>query len=80
MPDHAGGDVEPQRQDELARCQQVLCADRAQDRRTCGTVLETLVERVAKKVLYRLCARRLASMKLLPKSLDWNGATRFDSN
>ncbi len=42
-------------------------------------MLESLRERDAKKVLYRLYAQRLASMKLLPKTPGWDGATRFDS-
>ncbi|MDR6534742.1 hypothetical protein J2739_000502 [Variovorax soli] len=33
----------------------------------------------AKKVLYQLCAERLASLALQPKDSDWDGATRFDS-
>ena len=72
-------DVDPQQQDELARWQKVLCAYRAQDWRTCETVLDSLVERDVNKVLYRLYAQRLASLKLLPKSPDWDGATRFDT-
>ncbi|MEJ8845214.1 adenylate/guanylate cyclase domain-containing protein [Variovorax rhizosphaerae] len=43
------------------------------------TALDLLLARDAKKVLYRLYAERLASMKLRPFDPEWDGATRFDS-
>jgi adenylate cyclase len=33
----------------------------------------------AKKVLYRLYAERVASMKQLPPDADWDGTTSFES-
>ncbi len=73
------GVAAPQLDAELARWQQVLAAYRAQDWAACEAMLDPLRERDAKKVLYRLYAERLASMKLLPKTPDWDGATRFDT-
>ncbi|MEJ8858376.1 adenylate/guanylate cyclase domain-containing protein [Variovorax robiniae] len=43
------------------------------------TALDALQALDAKKVLYRLYAERLASMKLRPFDPEWDGATRFDS-
>jgi adenylate cyclase len=71
--------TDPQQQDELACWQQLLRGYRAQDWASCEALIGPLIERDAKKVLYRVYAQRIASMKLLPKTPDWDGATRFDS-
>ena len=73
------GAVADGQQDEQVAWLQVLAAYRAQDWDACEAALEALRRRDAKKVLYRLYAQRLASLKLMPKTPNWDGATRFDT-
>ena len=57
----------------------MLGAYQAQQPQEAQTALDALLAGDAKKVLYRLYAERLASMKLRPFDPEWDGATRFDS-
>ncbi|WP_218509610.1 CHASE2 domain-containing protein [Variovorax sp. dw_308] len=57
----------------------MLAAYQTQQPEEAQTALDALLARDAKKVLYRLYAERLASMKLRPFDPEWDGATRFDS-
>ena len=78
-PIGAQGSVSDKQQDEQTAWLRVLADYRAQDWDACETALDALRGRDAKKVLYRLYAQRLASLKLMPKTPNWDGATRFDT-
>ena len=65
--------------EELRQWQLALKAWRTQDWNACETHLGELRQRNAKKVLYRLYADRVASMKLSPPPQDWDGSMSFDS-
>ena len=73
------GAIDPARKDELARWHQALAAYRQQDWPACETMLHALREGDAKKVLYRLYADRVASMRRSPPPPDWDGSMTFDS-
>ncbi|MGM9424806.1 CHASE2 domain-containing protein [Hydrogenophaga sp. MI9] len=64
---------------ELHLWQLVRKAWRARDWAVCEARLEELQARNAKKVLYRLCAERVGSMKQSPLPPDWDGANSFDT-
>ena len=64
---------------ELKQWQLALKAWRTQNWAACETHLGELLERNAKKVLYRLYAERVASMRLSPPPADWDGSMSFDS-
>ncbi len=74
-----GDEADPAIADELSRWQRVLAAWRAQRWDACETHLGELQRQNAKKVLYRLYAERVVSMKQSPPPADWDGATTFDS-
>lgn len=69
----------PARRDELGRWQEALQSWRTQDWDGCEQQLDHLQASGAKKVLYRLYAQRVASMRLSPPGPDWDGAISFDS-
>ncbi|TPG24814.1 CHASE2 domain-containing protein [Variovorax guangxiensis] len=64
---------------QLERWDLVLSAYRAQQWAEGRTLLAPLLTVDAKKVLYQLYAKRLASMALQPKDPDWDGAIRFET-
>jgi len=63
----------------LVQWARTLDAYRAQDWHRAQHLLAPLLAADAKKVLYQMYAKRLASLALRPKDPDWDGATRFDS-
>ncbi len=56
-----------------------LKAYRAQDWDQCDLLMLNLLRMNAKKYLYHLYADRVASMRLLPFDLEWDGATNFET-
>ena len=56
-----------------------LKAYRAQDWDQCDLLMMNLLRMNAKKYLYHLYADRVASMRLLPFDLEWDGATNFET-
>ncbi|WP_353506215.1 CHASE2 domain-containing protein [Variovorax brevis] len=64
---------------ELAQWEKMLAAYQAQRPDDAQELLDVLMARDAKKVLYRLYTERIASMKLRPFDPEWDGATRFES-
>lgn len=74
-----GGDVGVAYLAQLERWALVLSAYRAQQWAEGRTLLAPLLAADAKKVLYQLYAKRLASMALQPKDPDWDGAIRFET-
>jgi len=64
---------------QLERWALVLSAYRAQEWAEGRALLAPLLKVDAKKVLYQLYAKRLASMALQPKDPDWDGAIRFET-
>jgi len=73
------GDLSPEQCRELDRWRDVLRCWHAQDWGGCEPLLDQLQAGGAKKVLYRLYAQRVASMKVSPPGPDWDGTTSFDS-
>jgi len=73
------GTLSAEQADELRQWNQALKAWRTQDWDACDVHLLNLQRRNAKKVLYRLYAERVASMRSLPPDPSWDGATRFDT-
>lgn len=69
----------PELSDELKEWEQALQAWRHQDWDRCLAHLEQLQRKNAKKVLYRLYAERVVSMRVEPPSPDWDGSTTFDT-
>jgi adenylate cyclase len=65
--------------DELREWQKALNAWRAQDWDACDVHLLNVQRQNAKKVLYRLYAERVASMRLSPPAAGWDGSTTFDN-
>lgn len=65
--------------EELKQWQLALKAWRTQDWDACETHLGELSRRNVKKVLYRLYADRVASMRRSPPPQDWDGSMSFDS-
>lgn len=72
------GAAEPVAQ-ELKQWQLALKAWRTQNWDACETLLGELSRGNAKKVLYRLYADRVVSMRLTPPPKDWDGSVSFDS-
>jgi adenylate cyclase len=64
---------------ELERWARVLFLYRVQEWAKGQAMLAPLLSAGEQKVLYRLYAQRIASMALLPKDPDWDGATRFET-
>ena len=71
--------IETATNDELREWNQALKAWRAQDWDACDVHLLNLQRQNAEKVLYRLYADRVASMRSLPPHAEWDGATTFDT-
>ena len=65
--------------EELHQWQLVRKAWRTRDWAACEARLGELQARNAKKVLYRLYAERVGSMKQSPLPQDWDGANSFDT-
>jgi adenylate cyclase len=74
-----GPDLPPTRAEEMQRWNQALQAWHAQDWSACESALSQLQRQNEKKVLYRLYAQRVASMKALPKDPAWDGTTTFET-
>jgi adenylate cyclase len=64
---------------ELKAWNSFLKAYRAQDWDQCDLLMMNLLRMNAKKYLYHLYSDRVASMRLLPFDLDWDGATNFET-
>ena len=56
-----------------------LKAYRSQDWEQCDLLMMNLLRMNAKKYLYHLYSDRVASMRLLPFDLEWDGATNFET-
>ena len=56
-----------------------LKAYRSQDWDQCDLLMMNLLRMNAKKYLYHLYSDRIASMRLLPFDLEWDGATNFET-
>jgi adenylate cyclase len=56
-----------------------LKAYRGQDWEQCDLLMMNLLRMNAKKYLYHLYSDRVASMRLLPFDLEWDGATNFET-
>ncbi len=56
-----------------------LKAYRLQDWDQCDLLMMNLLRMNAKKYLYHLYSDRIASMRLLPFDLEWDGATNFET-
>ncbi len=69
----------PDQATEQAQWKQALRSYRAQDWDACDVHLLNLQRQNAKKVLYRLYAQRVASLKMQPPGPGWDGSTAFDS-
>ncbi|WP_291011225.1 adenylate/guanylate cyclase domain-containing protein [Hydrogenophaga sp.] len=74
-----GPDLPPVQAQEMQRWNQALQAWRSQDWPTCEAVLAQLQRQNEKKVLYRLYAQRVASLKVLPMDPAWDGTTTFET-
>lgn len=68
----------PAQQDELAHWQHALRCWRAQDWDGCDRQLVLLLAQSEEKVLYRLYAERVASMRIAPPGPGWDGTTTLD--
>ncbi len=64
---------------ELKTWASFLKAYRAQDWEQCDLLMMNLLRMNAKKYLYHLYSDRVASMRLLPFDLEWDGATNFET-
>ena len=64
---------------ELKTWASFLKAYRAQDWDQCDVLMLNLLRMNAKKFLYHLYSDRVASMRLLPFDLEWDGATNFET-
>jgi len=64
---------------ELKAWASFLKAYRAQDWDQCDLLMLNLLRMNAKKYLYHLYSERVASMRLLPFDLEWDGATNFET-
>lgn len=64
---------------ELKAWNAFLKAYRAQNWDQCDLLMINLLRMNAKKYLYRLYSDRVASMRLLPFDLEWDGATNFET-
>ncbi len=64
---------------ELKAWASFLKAYRSQDWDQCDLLMMNLLRMNAKKYLYHLYSDRIASMRLLPLDLEWDGATNFET-
>ena len=64
---------------ELKAWASFLRAYRAQDWDQCDVLMLNLLRMNAKKYLYHLYSDRVASMRMLPLDLEWDGATNFET-
>ena len=64
---------------ELKTWASFLKSYRAQDWDQCDLLMMNLLRMNAKKYLYHLYSDRVASMRLLPFDLEWDGATNFET-
>ena len=64
---------------ELKAWASFLRAYRAQDWDQCDLLMLNLLRMNAKKFLYHLYSDRVASMRMLPLDLEWDGATNFET-
>lgn len=64
---------------ELKAWASFLKSYRAQDWDQCDLMMMNLLRMNAKKYLYHLYSDRVASMRLLPFDLEWDGATNFET-
>ena len=64
---------------ELKAWASFLKAYRAQDWDQCDMLMLNLLRMNAKKFLYHLYSDRVASMRMLPLDLEWDGATNFET-
>jgi len=64
---------------ELKAWASFLKAYRSQDWEQCDLLMMNLLRMNAKKFLYHLYSDRVASMRLLPFDLEWDGATNFET-
>jgi adenylate cyclase len=71
--------IEKSQQEELKIWGAFLKAYRAQDWDQCDVLALNLQRMNAKKYLYDLYSERVASMRLLPIDLEWDGATNFET-
>lgn len=78
-PLSVSGQADAALQQELAQWQLALDAWRRGDWERCTALLGELQARNAKKVLYRLYAERVGSMRRAPLPPDWDGSITFDS-
>ena len=69
----------PALNEELQRWDQVLEAWHAQNWALCEQHLAELQHMNEKKVLYRICAQRVRSMRASPPMAEWDGITDFDT-
>ena len=74
-----GPDLPPAQAQEMQRWNQALQAWRSQDWPACEAALAQLQRQNEKKVLYRLYAQRVASLKALPMDPAWDGTTTFET-
>jgi adenylate cyclase len=68
----------PQQLEELSQWQKVLEAYRARRWHAAEQLLDALRHMHEKKVLYRVYAQRLASIRMQPPDTDWDGAIQFE--
>jgi adenylate cyclase len=73
------GALTPAQVDELREWKRALGAWRAQQWDTCEVHLLNLQRLNAEKVLYRVYAQRVASMRSSPPAAGWDGTTTFDT-
>jgi adenylate cyclase len=75
----AADQLTPALAEELEEWQKALHAWRRQDWDRCVAHLGKLQRQNAKKVLYRLYAERVVSMRVEPPPAGWDGSTAFDT-
>jgi adenylate cyclase len=78
-PAAPAGRLDPAAQEELKAWAMLLQAYRAQDWDRCDVLLLNLRRMNPKKFLYELYADRVASMRMLPMDLEWDGTSRFET-
>jgi len=70
--------ADPEQLEELSQWREVLEAYRARRWHDTEQLLDALRSRHEKKVLYRVYAQRLASIRTQPPDTDWDGAIQFE--
>ena len=78
-PAAPAGRLDPAALEELKTWALFLKAYRAQEWDRCDVLLLNLQRMNPKKFLYELYAERVASMRMLPLDLEWDGTSRFDT-